>query len=127
MQRQGYRWLGMAAAALGLLMVGCAHAEGQASQQRIYLDPATGDVIDAPGEAHGSAQRATRTNDGDSPYKAWQTEDGTKMLSVAPGGGAAETVVHCPDGSLRMGHAGDGSDEADRKALCRAGGAQSGD
>ncbi|WP_423823607.1 hypothetical protein V5738_06455 [Salinisphaera sp. SPP-AMP-43] len=91
-------------------VAGCASAAGDKSaHQTVYLDPETGDVIQHPAEQGPSAQSKQQIgqNAGQtskkSGYTRWQTEDGTRMLSVDPNKAPKERVVRCDDGSLRMG------------------------
>lgn len=115
--------------ALGGLVLGsaAARADDDVSGQTIYLDPKTGDVIDGPAAADadtpGRAQTRRQSDAGSasersSPYKTWQTEDGTQMLSVDPAHNNAERVVRCADGSLHMGES-DADATTGESALCR--------
>lgn len=101
---------------------------GDSKDDNIMLDPDTGDIslkspkpprddTDAAGTAH------QKTGNNDDP-KANNTDHGKPMTaSESSSGGADERVVHCPDGSLRMGSVrqGDGdSGETPDKQLCGA-------
>lgn len=111
MQARYLAMLGLAVAGLGVVNTGCAGTTDTPDQansaRRIYLDPATGNVMSAPPKATGtpsSAQRVRRdANEPDTPYHAWQTKDGVQMLSVDPHRAPAERVVRCADGRLEMG------------------------
>ncbi|MGB7754751.1 MAG: hypothetical protein WBL23_01645 [Salinisphaera sp.] len=119
--------LGVMVLTLGMAVVsGCATAAD--SDQTIYLDPQTGKVIQHPAPqaptarssqkmTTGSGKNASSNSGG---YKPWQTQDGTRMLSVDPSQTPKERVVRCADGSLRMGSTGRGGarDNNDPETLC---------
>lgn len=88
------------------------------------LDPDTGDIELVSPEQSGdntataaSANQKARRHSGHGAQKTDSTGQSTANDSST---GADEPVVHCPDGSLRMGHAnrsdGDSADASDK--LC---------
>lgn len=114
----------MAAATMAVLcnVAGCASAAGdKGAHQTVYLDPETGDVIQHPAEQAPGAQSKQQIGQDDSQarkksgYTRWQTEDGTRMLSVDPNKTPKEQVVRCDDGSLRMGDSADSTGQDSKK------------
>lgn len=116
---------------LAVLVAACVYSasavSGDSEDANIMLDPDTGDIsLVSPAhprddsDAAASANQKTGNN-GDP--KAKQTHHGKQMTASEASSGADERVVHCPDGSLRMGTAGqsDGdSGETPDKQLCDA-------
>lgn len=114
------------ACGLAVLVAACAPATSAlagdsdsaqtSSNQKIMLDPDTGDITQVPSQraekqsksAAGANQKAQKN----SGYTAWTTKDGTQMIATDPSTSAKERVVRCPDGSLRMGKAGGTADHA---------------
>jgi|GEM_PF-3133409 len=108
--------------------------------QKIMLDPDTGNITDVPsqraeeqGRASAKADKtsgsaAQQSEQAGSGYTAWTTRDGTQMVATDSSVASAETVVRCPDGSLRMGHASrsdtddhdqNGKPDEDSASLCQ--------
>lgn len=110
----------------GVFAVGpmrAASADTDAPQQKVYLDPQTGEVLDTPPakaqepRRAGAARRGAPAQD-----EAWTNEEGADMLTPAPGSAPTTQAIRCADGTLRMGHAENegGATTADsgRGALC---------
>ena len=79
------------------------------ADQKIMLDPDTGDITQVPSqraeEKAKTTQGASQTTLQPSHYTAWRKADGTQMIRTKPSAAVKERVIRCPDGSLRMGHA----------------------
>lgn len=104
-----------------------ASADVDEAQQKLYLDPQTGEVVDAP-PGHANAD-GDRSAGGDAARRsapaedeAWTNDEGAEMLTPAPGSAPTTQAVRCKDGTLRMGHTSNkhaaADDESDREALC---------
>jgi hypothetical protein len=100
-------------------------ADADSAQQKLYLDPQTGEVLDAP-PAHADdnqpARGKARQRSAPAEAQAWINDEGTEMLTPAPDAQPDRRAVRCDDGTLRMGHASGehrakGSD-SERDALC---------
>lgn len=96
------------------------------SEQRIYLDPDTGEVLEQPPAADGDETRdgtddaRARQRQVPTAPKAWTNDEGAEMLTPNPDAAPSTRAVRCPDGSLRMGHADRGADNASVvEALCQ--------
>ena len=98
-----------------------ASADVDQPQQKIYLDPQTGEVLEAPSadrietqsEGQGASQRTRPAEP-----EAWTNDDGDEMLTPAPDAAPAMRAVRCEDGTLRMGHAESAPSQSEREALC---------
>lgn len=101
----------------GIVFADSGHAGDH--QQQILLDPDTGDITQVPDQTVQTDGDGKPVQDADG-YTSWQTEDGTQMIGTDPSSAVKERVVHCPDGSLRMGHTGHGDKTGsdDTVALC---------
>lgn len=121
-------WCTLGATLGALLFCGAAAAADEGAGQTIYLDPDTGDVILHPAsgasDAPSSQTHAPGADASTAPgHRQQQTSDATRTPSTDPKQSASEQVVHCPDGSLRMGSPGHGdssdtNDSTDTEALC---------
>lgn len=107
---------------IGVSVPAVADSGDAGAAQTIYLDPQTGQVTAAPGTAaqreHNAAvtQHSKQKSGGD---KAWKTPEGVDMLKPGADKTPTTDVVHCPDGSLRMGQAGPQTPgQTAREALC---------
>jgi len=90
-----------------------------AADQKIFLDPDTGDVMSTPPAAEPDTARRRAALPGESSEgKSWVNDDGADMYSPDPSAAPALKAVHCPDGSLRMGHAKTRPGQGERDALC---------
>lgn len=119
---------GSIVAALAVVSGAAAAAD---SDPTIYLDPQTGKVIPQPApRPAGAPPNAQATSGGDGPKQTGdrqrrQARDAGHGQWADPGptsspAGNKERIVHCADGSLRMGSVGndDAKDKQDPKALC---------
>ncbi|MFC3106228.1 hypothetical protein [Salinisphaera aquimarina] len=105
-----------------LAFMSIAAAAGDDSGQKIYLDPETGDALNAPpaqADDTGSARRSTTEPGAESSGpKAWTNSQGADMLTLDPDDAPATQAVHCADGSLRMGHTQSSNGRQSRRTLC---------
>jgi hypothetical protein len=114
----------------GAALVGAATnaaaARAADSEQRIYLDPETGEVLEQPPAADRDEMKdatdGTRARQRRAPAapEAWTNDEGAEMLTPNPDAAPSTRAVRCPDGSLRMGHADRAADDASVvEALCQ--------
>lgn len=98
-----------------------ASADVDEAQQKLYLDPQTGEVVDAP-PGHANADAGRSAGGAPAEDEAWTNDEGAEMLTPAPGSAPTTQAVRCKDGTLRMGHTSNkhaaADDESDREALC---------
>jgi hypothetical protein len=104
--------IGLAVMALAGGWPGFAAAADSGAWQTITIDPDTGAVIAAPGITR------QRTTIQQQRSKARKTPDGAQRLASGSGQATSAPVIHCPDGSLRMGRARTTHGESPRAALC---------
>lgn len=103
-----------------LLVAGAAGAgASDGAEQKIFLDPDTGDVMSTPPAAESDAanRRVAPSTDADA-GQSWVNDDGVDMYTPGTSESPALQAVRCPDGSLRMGHAKTRAGEDERGALC---------
>lgn len=116
---------------LAVLVAVCVHSasamSGDSEDANIMLDPDTGDIsLISPTPSRDDTDAAASANQktgNNGASKARQTQHGKPMTASESSSGADEPVVHCPDGSLRMGtvRQSDGySGETPDKQLCGA-------
>lgn len=111
----------VAGAVLSTVPASADSTDAEPSDQKIYLDPQTGDVLEAPrAEADAKPSSAGTADRRSAPGKpsVWTNDDGDEMLTPAPDDAPAMQAVRCADGTLRMGHADHAPGEDERHALC---------
>ncbi|WP_353218609.1 hypothetical protein [Salinisphaera sp. S4-8] len=109
--------------ALALTLAASLAATGtvSAAEQKIFIDPETGEIVKPP------AQKSEGTNPGEvgqkaraAAPKAWKNSEGAQMLTPSFESAPMARAVRCPDGSLHMGHVGHDEASDDTEALCAA-------
>ncbi len=95
-------------------------AAADSGDQKIFLDPDTGDVLSRPPTGEPRSQDAGKAVEGTS----WVNDEGVDMYTPSEAEAPALQAVHCPDGSLRMGHAKTRAGQDERDALCAGSSAQ---
>lgn len=111
-------------AGAGLLASAAIYAESTdtpAPPQDIRLDPQTGEVLDTPAAGSASESQPDDTPAEPAESRAWTNDEGTEMLTPAPGAAPATQAVRCADGTLRMGHAEHAPSQSEADALCARG------
>ncbi|WP_353177149.1 hypothetical protein [Salinisphaera sp. T5B8] len=109
--------------ALALTLAASVAATGAvfAAEQKIFIDPETGEIVAPP------AEKAEGTNPGEAGQKAsiaapkaWKNSEGAQMLTPSFESAPMTRAVRCPDGSLHMGHVDHDEASDDTGALCAA-------
>ena len=92
-----------------------------AAEQKVFIDPETGDIIQPPAEqAEGMPPGEAGQQAGGAEPKAWKNSEGAQMLTPSFESAPSTRAVRCPDGSLRIGHAAHDAARDDTEALCAA-------
>lgn len=95
-----------------------------AAEQKVFIDPETGDIVQQPvpdDSDQGVASGDAASRAGVSAPKTWKNSEGAQMLTPNFESAPTARAVRCPDGSLHMGHAAhDQSGDDAAEALCAA-------